>query len=84
MAQANYLTSAIGTVVTGASVKQFTRPFRAAQVQLPPVLVEHHHLQRFLLERDAVGSDDRVGKSCGPFATLLNAIMIADEFRRVS
>ena len=84
MAQANYLTSAIGTLVTGASAKQITSPFRAVQVQIPPVLVEHHHSRRVKLDRDFVGSDDRVGQSRGLFAAQLNAIMIAHDFRRVS
>ena len=83
MAQANYLTSAIDTLVTGASAKQFTSPCRV-HVQIPPVLVKHHRSRWFLRDRDAVGSDDRVGQSRGLFAAQPNAIMIADDFRRVS
>jgi hypothetical protein len=83
MAQANYLTSAIDTLVTGASAKQFISPFRL-HVQIQPVLVEHHHSRWFLLDRGAFGFDDRVGQSRGLFAAQLTAIMIADDFRRVS
>jgi hypothetical protein len=82
MARANYLTSAIDTLVTGASAKQFTSPCQV-HVQIPPVLVDYHR-SRFLRDRDAVGSDDRVGQSRGLFAAQLNAIMIVDDFRRVS
>ena len=84
MARANHLTTAIDTLVTGASAKQFTSPFRAVQVQITPVLVVHHHSRWFLLDRNAVGSDDRVGQSRGLFTAQLNATMIADDFRRVS
>jgi hypothetical protein len=83
MAQAKYLTSAIGTLVTGANPKQFTSPFRAVQVQIPLVLVDHGHSQWFVPDR-AVGSDDRVDQSRGRFAAQLNAKMIADDFGRVS
>jgi hypothetical protein len=84
MAQANCLTSAIGMPVTGASTKQFTSPFRAVQVQMLPVLVKHHYSRWLLPVRDAVGSDDRVDQSRGLFAAQLSAIMIADDFTRVS
>jgi hypothetical protein len=40
MAQAYYLTSAIDTLVTGASARQFTSPFWV-HVQIQPVLVDH-------------------------------------------
>jgi hypothetical protein len=83
MADSNFLTSAIGTLVTGANPKQFTSPFRAVQVQIPLVLVDHGHSQWFVLD-PAVGSDDRVDQSRRRFATQLNAKMIADDFRRVS
>jgi hypothetical protein len=84
MAQANYLTSAIGTLVTGATAKQFTSPVLAVQVQIPAVLVGHHHSHGFPLDHDAVELGNRVGRSRRLFAAQLNAIMIADHFRRVS
>jgi hypothetical protein len=83
MAQATYVTSAIGTLITGASAKQFPIPIRAVHAQIAPILAGFVS-RTFPLDCDAVEIEDRAGQSNKLFATQLHVTAIADDTGRVA